>query len=226
MFETSLLFPAESPPPEKSVWSKVRFLWSTSALWILIALTGLVSTAWGSWIISSNSIKSSDEIKPLVVQNPTQSSSVFIDVSGAVENPGVYQLKEGERVASAIAAAGGISLLADSSYINTSFNLAERIKDGQKIYIPFEGEQSQLNTFPVLNENEPLTQLPINTESSNELISINTATENQLDTLPRIGEVTAEKIITARPYLSVDELVSKKIISEGVFEEIKELIKI
>ena len=128
------------------------------------------------------------------------------------------ELELGARTAAALTAAGGISDDADKSYIAQSINLSKTVTDEEKIYIPV--QQATANTSVQQTVSDVEVTLSPNT------ISINTATSTQLETLPRIGAVTAQKIINGRPYVSVNDLISKKILSEGVFEEISKMISI
>lgn len=138
-------------------------------------------------------------------------NEIVVDVDGAVVNPGVYHLSGEARTGDAITAAGGLSGDADSSRVN----LAAKISDGQKIYVP---SKFQITNSKLQNEE-------VGTLAS-ELISINNATEKELDTLSGVGPVTAGKIIGARPYSSIEELVSKKAVTKSVFEKIKGLVTI
>lgn len=135
---------------------------------------------------------------------------IVVDVGGAVNNPGVYTLGSDSRVNDAVAAAGGLSAEADSSRVN----LAGKISDGQKVYVPAKQEQVRSDKGEVISQ------------QNSSLISINSATEGELDTLPGVGPVTAGKIIAGRPYSNIDELLSKKAVSKSVFEKIKERITI
>lgn len=138
-------------------------------------------------------------------------AEIVVDVDGAVNSPGVYTLGSNSRVNDAVAAAGGLSADADSSRVN----LAGKLGDGQKVYVP---------SYAKATEGKPSnTDLMSNFTN---LISINSAGESELDTLPGIGPVTAGKIIAGRPYSSIDELVSKKAVSKSVFEKIKDLVTI
>lgn len=137
--------------------------------------------------------------------NPGQAGEVVIDIGGAVLAPGVYKLAGNLRIGDAISAAGGLAEGADT----TKMNLAAKISDGQKIYIPTREESIKGIT---------------STTGIKGLININSASEQELDTLPGIGPATAKKIIASRPYSSLDDLVSKKAVSASVYEKIKDLI--
>ena len=102
--------------------------------------------------------------------------------------------------------AGGLLATADKSQIN----LAGKISDGQKIHIPEVGE-TPVTAFGKLNQT---------------LVSVNSATQAELDTLPQVGPATAAKIIAGRPYTAVEELVSKKAVSQSVFDKIKDLVSL
>lgn len=65
---------------------------------------------------------------------------ISVDVSGAVLNPGVYKLEMGLRIEDAVKSAGGFSQDANLEYISKSLNMAQKLSDGSKVYVPFEGE--------------------------------------------------------------------------------------
>jgi competence protein ComEA len=150
--------------------------------------------------------------------NSREFSEIKIDIAGAVVSSGVYSIKQGSRVQDAILAAGGFSKQANYQYIAKSINLSQKISDGQKLYIPTSSENS-------------VTNIQIASIGSGEInsglqIGINSADSKQLDELPGIGPVTSAKIIGGRPYSSIDELLSKKIVSKAVFEKIKDQISL
>jgi len=146
------------------------------------------------------------------------SAKIKVDVEGAVISPGVYELSSGARVQDALIAAGGLASDADRN----SINLAAKMADGQKIYIPKKGEEVQLNA----NSPSVSSSNVISTANVSGLISINSASQSDLETLPGIGPVTAGKIINARPYNTLEELVSKKAVGQKTFEKIKDLISL
>jgi competence protein ComEA len=139
--------------------------------------------------------------------------TIVVDVAGAVNKPGVYSLKSESRVRDAIVAAGGFHKQADQEWIAKQMNLASKISDGAKIYVPFLGE-------------DRTTGAESKVEASGGLVNINSASLSQLEALPGIGPVTAQRIIESRPYASIDELLSKKIVGNSTFEKIKGSISI
>lgn len=142
---------------------------------------------------------------------------IKIDISGGVNKPGVYTLESNSRVEDAVNLAEGFSTKANKDYISKQLNLSQKLSDGIKIYIPFEGEN--------INSNPPNPYLPSNPSSfPNGKTSINNASQKELEDLPSIGPVTAAKIIKNRPYSSIDDLISKKSVSRSVFSKIKEMI--
>jgi len=171
---------------------------------------GLFVLTLGAGLYFFKSSSNSEDIKILSGASPEASGKIVVDVGGAVLKPGLYKLSGEARVADAVTAAGGLSSNADSKQVN----LAAKVSDGQKVYVPdkFQIANSKSQTGEVAGAN------------TSELISINLATAAELDTLPGIGPVTASKIISLRPYSSIDELLSKKAVSSSVFEKIKDKI--
>lgn len=182
-----------------------------------IACIGLVFIGYG--LITSfapNKNKSSDITFQEGAESSQQTTNstaktvsaevIMVDISGAVVKPGVYSLSSDSRVQDAVIKAGGFAEDADRMEIARSINLAEKITDGEKIYIPFNGETLGAMT------------------GATGKVSLNKATSNDLDQLPGIGPVTAEKVISNRPYQKIEDLLSKKVVSQSVFEKIKEKI--
>lgn len=155
-----------------------------------------------------------------VNQSPVTSNSIVIDISGAVNSPGVYSLPEGSRLTDAIQMAGSFSAQVSWEYIHRSLNLAKPIKDSDKIYIPFAGEAPD-NSANVSESLSSISASPDSTTKSS-LMDINSASLKELDSLPGIGATRAQAIIDGRPYQKVQELLDRKILSKNVYEEIKE----
>lgn len=139
---------------------------------------------------------------------------ISVDVSGAVAKPGVYQLKDGSRIEDAVAAAGGFTETANGEYISKYLNMALKLSDGSKIYVPVAGE----NSVPSGGGGGGT----VAGVSATEKVNINISTQAQLEALPGIGPVTASKIISDRPYQAAEELLNKKIVNKSTFEKIKD----
>lgn len=163
---------------------------------------------------------------------------VAVDVSGAVYNPGVYEATAGARFADLIEMAGGISHEADQYFVARNYNMARVAGDQDKIYIPYTWDIA-LGTFVeekrILEYLNPLypgsTAPPYSssvqdaTASSVDLqLSLNAASAQDLDLLPGVGPVTAQKIIDNRPYTNLDELVFRKVVNSSTYDKIKDYI--
>ena len=154
---------------------------------------------------------------------PTQPALV-VHVIGAVVRPAVYEFPEGSRVRDAVEAAGGLLAEADSNVIN----LAAKLIDGQQLDIPFQAgmgppPSSSTSPFEVLPDSNP-------SGDSASLININTATAEQLDTLPGIGPTTAQKIIDYReangPFEQIEQIMNVAGIGPATFDRIRDLITV
>jgi len=160
--------------------------------------------------------QSSEPIRFSDNQDVASSSSrmLIVDIEGAVEKPGVYELPDGSRIEDLLQKAGGVTSQADSEWIAKTLNRASLLTDGAKVFILKKGE-SQSTAIPSGNQTAGAQT------QSFAGISINTASQSELESLPGIGPVTAGKVISGRPYLRLEELVERKIIGSSVFEKIK-----
>ena len=124
---------------------------------------------------------------------PAAGQTIVVDVAGAVARPGLYRLRHGARVADAVARAGGLTRKAERSAVN----LAAPVSDGQQVLVAARGAVAAAGVSSA-------------TGSTSGPVSLNSATAEQLDTLPGIGPVTAAKIVRYReehgPFTSVDGL--------------------
>lgn len=145
-------------------------------------------------------------------EKQTKTEIVYIYVCGAVQNPGVYQLEESARVYEAIEAAGG--LRDDAS--QTAVNLAEKISDGQQIYVPTYDEEESI--------------LLQKAEEQSGLININTADASKLQQLPGIGKSRADAIIAYREnnglFTTIEDIMNVSGIKSSVFEQIRGYITV
>jgi len=203
---------------------------------ILLSVAMIITiTALVIYVNNSQNSEEKIEIDPSRLrQDFGGQGKIFVDVSGAIKKPNIYQVDFGARIKEVIDKAGGLSDEADMIFFNRNFNLARIVTDQEKIYIPsimeinsgiFVQNQRTLDyVSPVTGViyNAPTTNTPID----NQLINLNSATIEELDQLPGIGQVTANKIITNRPYSNIEELLTKKVVNKSVYEKIKNLISI
>lgn len=186
---------------------------SLGALGMIFFIYGLIGLLVGNNSASDEIVFEANSEK----KDSDEARSIFVDVEGAVMRPGLYKLPQNSRIQDSLAAAGGLAVSADRKYVAKNLNLATKLSDGAKIYIPFLGEA--VSDSSVLNSSS---QVGI----AGNLININTSSQTQLEALPGIGPVTAQKIIAGRPYGLVDELLNKKIVGSKVFHQIKDKITI
>ena len=195
---------------------KFRFQILFVLLGLLLVGVGLFSSKKAGWLDSSSKV----EVLESSTEGQDGIGGVVVEVAGAVETPGVYQLSEGARIEDALIAAGGVSADADREWMEKILNRAAKITDGQKIYIKHIGEESA-NILGVSSGSGG--GLPANSEG---VININTASQKELESLPGIGPVTAQNIIEHRPYSSVEELLQKKILKTNVYETNKDRLSV
>jgi competence protein ComEA len=146
---------------------------------------------------------------------------LHVDVGGAVEAPGVYRLPPGSIVADAIAAAGGPAGDADLDRINKAVEL----QDGSQVVVPRLGEAAPPLPAPASRlAGAPGTAAPVETPGA--LIDLNTATLEELDTLPGIGAALAQRIVEGRPYGAIEDLLRVKGIGPAALDKMKALITV
>ena len=163
------------------------------------------------WVVARNPSGEAVILRPAPTEKP-----VIVYITGAVPRPGVYALPKNARVQDAISAAGGFLAEAEKSQIN----LAALLEDGQKLDIPFTEGVSPLLGTPV----------PVIVTSTTELVNINTATLEELDTLPGIGRTTAQRIIAYReqngPFIEPEDIINVQGIGPVTYERFKDLITV
>jgi competence protein ComEA len=144
------------------------------------------------------------------------SGRVAVHVAGRVRRPGLVRLPAGSRVQDALRAAGGVTSGADLEAVN----LARKLIDGEQVRIPAHGEPPP--PAPAGPGAAPGAAPPAP-------LDLNTATVEQLDALPGVGEVTAGRIVAyraAHPFTSVDELLEVPGIGQRRFEQLKDLVTV
>ena len=193
------------------------------------------------WKISKNE-KKEPQNSPLVIQKTKKASEkeskedsiLQVDIKGAINNPGIYSLKEGKRVIDVIESAGGLAANADTSVIN----LSKKISDEMVIIIY---TKEEVESFKEVKEQESIVQEKCHqkeenalvndaciteNEKSNTKVSINNATLEELMTINGIGETKAKGIIAYReqngPFQAIEDLTKVPGIGESTFAKIKE----
>jgi competence protein ComEA len=171
-------------------------------------------------VFESGNASPSDTAKsPSTNSDTKKGKQIAIDVEGAVLKPGVYMLPFDSRVQDALIVAGGMSDKADRLKVAKGMNLAAKLIDGGKIYIPFQGDSASTAQGGGSSEN-------VLGDATSSMVNINTASDSELDGLSGVGPSTVKKITANRPYGSIDELLSKKVVGKSVFEKIKGAITV
>jgi competence protein ComEA len=179
--------------------------------------TALAAVGLGAWLLIpavAGQPAADDPVDPFAAATasavPVAGPAVIVDVEGAVVHPGVFELPIGSRVADAISAAGGYAAQADLGAAAAQVNLAATLRDGQQILVPVTGSGPGGGGGV-----------------QGGLLNLNRASADELDALPGIGPVTADKIVTARteqPFATLDELVSRKVLTKTQLDKIRDLV--
>lgn len=182
----------------------------TQALLAIVPVVALLAVA-GSRIAASGTSQGPSSARPIAVVDPARApaSRIVVHVVGAVRRSGLYRIRDGSRVADAIARAGGPTRRADLA----SVNLAAPVVDGQQVVVPRRG---------------PPGSAAVGGGASGGRVSLSSATVEQLDELPGIGPVTAQKIVDWRathPLRSVDDLDAIPGIGPARVEQLRELVQ-
>lgn len=143
--------------------------------------------------------------------NDESSETIVIDIKGAVQHPGVYEMRTGDRVSQAIEKAGGTKEQADEAQVN----LAEILQDGTVVYIPKKGEETAVQQGD---------------GGKGALVNINTATLEELQGISGVGPSKAEAIIAYREengrFQTIEDITKVSGIGEKSFEKIKSSITV
>ena len=181
-------------------------------LLILVGVGGLFSKKEES--VEETTVVETTVLAEKIEASTTQETVIFVDIKGAVKNPGVYQMKVGDRVKDAIDAAGGLTEEADSQKVN----LAKRLEDQMAIVVPKVGEEAE--EIPAGETRKEATK-----EGK---VNINTATVEELKTLKGVGEKKAEAIIEYRKkngsFQTKEDLMKVRGIGKKLFESFQERI--
>ncbi|MDO8885858.1 helix-hairpin-helix domain-containing protein [Candidatus Oleimmundimicrobium sp.] len=161
-------------------------------------------------VVQVKEVKEVEDLKGIEEERVEEVRKIYVYICGAVQNADVYLFEEGDRVKDAIAKAGGA--VEDANL--EALNLAAKLIDGQKIYVPKVGEDLPPEIFEASAVLGP--------------VNINAATAKQLEELPGIGEVIAQRIVDYRiehgGFKTIDELLEVEGIGAKKFESIKDRV--
>lgn len=218
--------PAEPPAP-----SRLRLSGAHVRVVGVVLTAAAVVTVW--WVLAG---RPSEHAVPVTVETPAsaspgpdgsrspapggggaeQAQPVVVDVAGKVRRPGIVELPPGSRVVDAIEAAGGVRGRPDT----TSLNLARKLVDGEQVLVGVEAAAAPAAPAPG--------GAPGAAPAPGAVVDLNTATLEQLDTLPGVGPVTAQAILSWREehgsFASVDDLLDVKGIGEATLAELRDLV--
>ena len=201
-------------------WKEKWESWSLAVKGAVIAVVLLLLVAVGGLLPKKE--EAVEEIEAVVTTvlaektevSTTQETVIFVDIKGAVKNPGVYQMKVGDRVKDALDAAGGLTEEADSQKVN----LAKRLEDQMVIVVPKVGAEAEAIPAGVTSKEE----------AKEGKVNINTATVEELKTLNGVGDKKAEAIIEYRKkngsFKTKEDLMKVRGIGKKLFESFEERI--
>jgi competence protein ComEA len=198
-------------PPDRPKPAGLQLLLAAAFALVVLSL-GVVAVALNQQGGQVEVVSSADDPRPSSVAGP----QLVVEVAGAVAQPGVYSMPQGSRVGDAIAAAGGYSPDVDPRQVEAKLNLAAKLQDGEVVRVPRRGESSAPGQSAGAG-------------ATSGTLDLNTASPEQLDTLPGIGPVTAAKIVASReqqPFKSVDDLVSRKIVSAAALAKFRDRVTV
>lgn len=190
-----------------------------SAPWLIVAIIGLIFS-----IGSSYSAYQVWSYQPLtLIPNNTQVSSLaasgssglkknLVEISGAVTRPGVYEVSDGSRWQEVLLMANGFSDSADKRFVHQELNLAEKVKDQAKLYIPFASDSAILAA----------TGKEIRSTSSSSVLNVNTVSGDVWDEIEGIGEAKVKSILAGMPYTDKKDFLDRSGISPAVYSHIEE----
>jgi competence protein ComEA len=198
---------------------KIRLMDGIFILGLVLIVVGIgMNFKEEFWEKSNVEVMSS--LSPTGTVEVESNNKVMIDIEGEVVNPGVYKLEGDVRVNDVLEVAGGLSSKADRDWIKKNLNLANRVIDGEKLYIPKLGEVISEPVFSVLGSSD---------NKSNK-VSLNKASLEELDSLSGIGPALGGRIIDYRErnggFRDINEIKLVSGIGDKLFEKIKDDISL
>jgi competence protein ComEA len=201
------------------------------AIMIALGLVGTILASGGSPIVDlpGGVGLASGDPGSSAAADAASGAELVVEVAGAVAHPGLYRLAAGQRVADAIAAAGGYGPRVDPARATAELNLASRLSDGDRVVVPSRDDPSQPPTGAGGAAGTGQSGTGSRASGAKTPVDLNRATAAELDALPGIGPVTAAKIIAAREeqrFASVDDLRTRKLVGPSTFEKLRDLVTV
>lgn len=216
--------PLSRPAAPQSVADRARAWveWFGAGRLVATSLATLIVCAGGYWLVrtppppTEASLPVATTTEPVgpatTTAAPEPPTRVLVHVTGAVVEPGVFELPAGARVRDAVVAAGGPTAEADWN----ALNLAAVVADASRVYVP------------VVGEAVPVEPSPASAAAGAGPLDVNRATADQLDELPGVGPATAAAIVTERerngPFVDVDDLDRVPGIGPAKLEALRDLV--
>ncbi len=210
--------------PEELLTLSLKYKWQ-----ILFILVGTFLLLGGVFVSKLSDVFVGDKVEVLgdsTTNNSEESltkKEIIVEISGEVENPGVYKLEDGSRVNDLLIASGGLSSGANRIWVEKNINKAAKLVDGQKLYIPKEGEEISQSSAVFDSQTGSKSGGGVGVTG---LININEADQKTLESLNGIGQTYASNIIAHRRYSTIEEIVSKAGVPQKTFEKIKSQISV
>ncbi|MCA9380826.1 ComEA family DNA-binding protein [Candidatus Dojkabacteria bacterium] len=141
--------------------------------------------------------------------------STYAYISGAVNNPGVYQINNSTRIIDLITLAKGFSENTDQNFVAEQINLSAHVEDEEHIFIPAYSDSSDTQSDSLQTE-----------AKDNDLISINNASLSDLIQISGVGPSTAQKIIDNRPYSAIEDLLNVPGIGQATLNKVSPYVSL
>lgn len=194
------------------------------ALSALAFLLAFGSGSQGSVLVEGAVTVGGASTAPGVGGAASSEPDLIVEIVGAIVRPGVFSVPAGARIGDLVEAAGGYSARVDAARASRELNLAARLQDGDQVRVPSRDDEEAAEPAGA-GAKEPAGGGSV----AGGLLDLNRATAAELEALPGIGPVTANKILSAReeaPFTSADDLRSRKLVGEKTFEKLKDLVTV
>ncbi len=194
----------------------------TKLILLCVLLTGCLLTS-----VAAEYFSKQEQAPVIKTETQTQSKEQLITVyvSGAVVRPGMYELPAGIRAREAVAAAGGFTDSANMEKVN----LAKKLKDGSQVNVPALKVSRKAAGASAAPTGQQAVRPGRQQEEARGLVNINTASVAEFDSLPGVGEVTAQRIVEYRqqhPFARIEDIMQVRGIGEAKFNKMKDRLTV